>query len=182
MRRKADELILLQDFFYAGKDCVFFQPDVIVQRLPQGDHTVCFQAVGVEHLPEVLHAGADLRVVGQHAHHVGVLIETHMAGQGRQEFVFLFAEVCSPVMLPEAQQGLCGLTQPDCPFGGRCLRSPGYLQRLDQDVVVMLAQGMQAGVTLQGGFPWQYNRIASQCGKLAGTTGLEPATSAVLIQ
>ena len=147
-RGKADELVLLQDLFYARKDFVFFQPNVIVEQLPQGDHLVVCQPVRVEHFPQVLHAGPDLGVVGKHAHHVGVLIETHMPGQGRQQFVFFFAKVRSPALLPEAQQGLCGLPQSGCPVG--CGRScgPGNLQRLHQDMVVMLAQGTKAEVTL----------------------------------
>jgi hypothetical protein len=83
--------------------------------------------------------------------------------------------VGSPGLFPETQQGFGGPPQRICPAVFGCVRGPGNLQRNHQEVVVMLAEWMQTGVTLQVGFLRQYNRIASQCRKMAGTTGVAPA-------
>ena len=116
VRAETEKFVFWQNRFDTRKDCIFFQPNVVVKQLPQRDQPVFSKPVRVEHFPEVLHARPDLRVVRQHAHHIGVFIQTHMPAIGRQELFFLFAKVDLPALLPEAQERLRGLPQPRGPF------------------------------------------------------------------
>lgn len=72
---------LTQHFFYARKYYIFLEADMIVEQFSEMRHPLrlnwnfCGKL-----LLEIQNGGANFRVVGKYAHHVGVLIEPRMPG------------------------------------------------------------------------------------------------------
>jgi hypothetical protein len=122
---------------------VFFEADVVAQHPAEcGDFR--FDAVPRGQLRfQLVNLGADSGVVGQHPDDVAVAVHAHVTCKGRQQDFFFLAKVFPPGGLPEAQKFAGLLPQRFGTFASGESVGAADEQRLDQRVVVVLAERMQ---------------------------------------
>jgi hypothetical protein len=87
-------------------------------------------------------------VLRQHAHHGFVVFQGNVAGECGQQHLFFFAEVQPPGAAPKTEVLAGDAAQRGAAAGARLAGGAPDEQRLHQGMVVVLAERMQAGVTL----------------------------------
>jgi hypothetical protein len=78
----------------------------------------------------VLYRGANLRVICQHVHNGGFLVEADVPGKRWQEYVFFFAKMCAARDFPEFHEGRGDFVKACAALGPGKLRRPGNRQGL----------------------------------------------------
>ncbi len=137
---QGEQFRLVQHGFQAGEDPVFFEPHVVVEQPAQSCEFQIHRALVLQSFLEFPNLRSYGRVVGEHAHDIGVFIEPGVAGVEWQQDLLLFAKVILPRMLPELKEFPGGALDGSGALGGQRLIGPPNLQSLDQGVMVVLAQ------------------------------------------
>lgn len=101
-------------------------------------------------LLKIQNRSADLRVIGENSHHLGVLIEPLMPRIRRQQHFLFLAKMHVPRLVPEAHE-LCRLPRNRRrTLFRRSIGGTPHFQRLNQGEVVVLAKGMQTWMAFHG--------------------------------
>ena len=120
---------------------------MIMKKFSNAGHFSRFnRGFGRKPLLEIQHGRANLSVIGEDAHNLGVPVEPNVSRIRRQQYFFLFAKMDVPRFVPEAHK-LLRLTRNRrrAFLRGRFRRAP-HLQRLNQREVVVLAKWVQTWV------------------------------------
>ncbi len=138
------QLLFAQRLFDARKHFVLFQPHMIVKQFPQAaDFFRINRSLRRKPLLDILHGGANLGMIGQKPHDIGVLIESRVPRICRQEDFFLFAKMHVPRFVPKADKLLrLPLDRRRAFLRGSFRRAP-HSQRLEQREMVVLAKWVQ---------------------------------------
>ncbi len=138
------QLLFAKSFFDARKHFVLFQPHMIVKKFSNAAHFFRFnRSLRREPLLEIPHGSANLSVVGEDSHYVGVPIKPRVPRVRGQQHFFLFAKMHVPRLAPEADKLLrLALDRRRAFFHRRFGRAP-HPQRLDQREMVVLAKWVQ---------------------------------------
>ena len=125
---------------------------MIVEQLSNARHFFGFHGNIIRQPPlEILHCRANFRVIGEQAHYLHVLIQARMTRICRQQDFFLFAKMHVPGLVPEFHKLFRLALRCRCALLFRRLGYAAHAQRLNQREMVVLAQGMRAGMALHGG-------------------------------
>jgi hypothetical protein len=141
--------IFPQHLFDARKQYVLLEAHMIVKKFSDArdffrfDRRFCRKP-----LLEIRNGSANLGVIGEHAHHFRVAVESRVSRIRREQDVLLLAKMHVPRLVPEADEFLClALYSRASLFVGSFRRAP-HLQRLNQREVVVLAKWMQTRMAL----------------------------------
>jgi hypothetical protein len=156
--REPAQLFFTQHRLDAREDLILFEADVVVEPSAEGGQLRLKVAFGRQRGGQRFDAGANVGVLGQHLQNSGFRVQWNVAGEGGQQHFFFLTEVEPPGGLPEAEVVAGDAAKRP---SSRCARLPSAPLRdfdringaadeegLHQGVVVVLAQGVQAGVTL----------------------------------
>ena len=153
------QLFFAQGGLNPGEDLVFFEAHVVVEQLAESGQFRLKVSVRSQARGQLFDARADEGVLRQHLHNGRQGVEGDVAGECGKENLFFLAEVQPPRGLPEAEvvagnslyRGATAsrrLGGPSSRVAGLRINGAADEQRLHQSVVVVLAEGVQAGVTL----------------------------------
>jgi hypothetical protein len=157
---EALQLLPAQRRLDAREDLVFFQADVVVEesgelgQLPlevaAGPSSRCAGLrINGQGGGQMLDAGADVGVLRQHLQNCGLGFERDVTSEGGQQHLFFLPEVQPTGGLPEAEVVAGDAAQrPSSRLAGLRMNGAANEQCLHQGVVVVLAERVQAGVTL----------------------------------
>jgi hypothetical protein len=117
---------------------------MIVKKFSHAGHFFrCNRSLRRQALLEIPHGGANLSVIREDAHDIGVPVEPYVPRIRRKQYFLLFAKMHVSRLVPEADK-LLRLTRDRRRtfLRGRFRRAP-HLQRLNQREVVVLAKWVQ---------------------------------------
>lgn len=147
-RAQPPHLPLAERGLDAGKDFILFQAHVVVEELAERGQLPLDVSLRSQGGGQALNATTDGGVLGQHPQHGGLVLERNVASEGGQQHFFFFAEVQPSGGLPEPEVVAGGAAQRGRAVARRLAGGAADEKRLHQRVVVVLAERMQAGVTL----------------------------------
>ncbi len=145
------QLLFAKNFFDARKQFVFFQPHMIVKKFSEAPHFFRFnRSLRREPPLKIQHGGANLSVIGEDSHDLGVPVKPRVPRIRRQQYFLLLAKMHMPGLVPEADKLLRLTLDRRRAFLRRRFRRAPHPQRLNQGEVVVLAKWVQTRMAFHG--------------------------------